>query len=92
MRNDEFNPIRARHNRIRARGKIVSILAVMGILAAGTIAVSAAQGQKAEQPKAEPVAVAQATEIRTASAEQPQQRRNVRVIPLFNTPANPTGK
>jgi hypothetical protein len=47
--------------------------------------------QMLQKPQA--VAVAQASEIRTASAEQgAQPRRQVRVIPLFNTPGNQTGK
>jgi len=88
--NEDFNPLLAR--RSRSRGLIVATLAVLGILAAGTIAVSASQSQSKSQPQSETVTVAQ-NEIRTASAEQGSQtRRQVRVIPLFNTPGNQTGK
>ncbi len=88
--NEDFNPLLAR--RSRSRGLLVSAIAVIGILAAGTIAVSASQSQGQSQQKPQTVAAAQ-TEIRTASAEQgTQTRRQVRVIPLFNTPGNQTGK
>lgn len=89
--NDDFNPLLARRN--RSRGIVISALAAFGLLAAGTLAVSAAQSQGQSPQKPQAVAAAQASEIRTASAEQgAQPRRQVRVIPLFNTPGNQTGK
>ena len=86
----QTNPLLARRNRTRA--VTISATAVLAILAAGTFAVSAKTATfseapitmaSAQQAQPEPMQVAQGSQ---------GQRRQVRVIPLFNVPQNQTGK
>ena len=91
FRSNQTNRLQNRNK--SAKGIIISMAATIAILAAGTFAVSAQtpakqQDRAIEQSANQPAA----TELRGTTAEQPATtRRQVRVIPLFNTPSNPTG-
>ena len=74
------------------RSLIVLAAAAAAVLAAGTLATSA---QTPSRPQGQQVA--QATQVQgelRSTTQEPatEQRRQVRVIPLFNTPGNQTGK
>ena len=87
---NQTNPLLARSN--RARGNALSALAIIGILAAGTYAVSAQTPVQQQGPQLAATSSALG-ELRAAINEPASQpRRQVRVIPLFNTPGNQTGK
>ncbi len=76
-----------------AKGMIFSAAAIAAILGAGTLAVSAQTPSK-QQGQQIVLASAQSPfgELRMSINEtSAQPRRQVRVIPLFNTPVNPTG-
>ena len=94
MSNDQYNPLLARSR--RNRGLIVSLTAGLGILAAGTIAVSAKTSQQFSPTQVAQVEPQTQSDLRGSqnpqTAQVGEQRRQVRVIPLFNTPVNPTGK
>lgn len=89
----QHNPLLARSR--RNRGLAVSLFAGLAALAAGTFAVSAKttpapQSQQGSQQQNVQIA---SSELRGAETSvQPERRRQVRVIPLFNTPADQTGK
>lgn len=87
------NPLLAR-NRRRSQSFLFAAMAAFGLFAAGTLAVSASQPPGgAQQSVAQQTSAPASPETRTASVEaNGQQRRTVRVIPLFNTPPNQTGK
>ena len=85
----QTNPL-ARRNSTRALA--ISATAVLAILAAGTFAVSAQTPAKQQNEQLAQISAPAAVEQPGAnSAPVSQQRRQVRVIPLFNTPQNQTG-
>ena len=86
---NDTNPLLARSR--RNRGLLISLAAGLGLLAAGTLAVSAQTSNQKERQTEQNVQVVNA-ELRTGETGQASQpRRQVRVIPLFNQPVNPTG-
>lgn len=92
MFNTSDNPLLARQQNRRFRGIALSATAALALLAAGTFAVSAKTTAQS-QPAAQTASVQ--SELRLAKAEPEAKsaapRRQVRVIPLFNTPADQTG-
>jgi hypothetical protein len=87
---NETNPLLARSR--RNRGVFISLAAALGLLAAGTLAVSAQTTSQPQAPQAEQNVQIANAEMRTGETGQTSQpRRQVRVIPLFNQPVNPTG-
>ncbi len=85
------NPLLARQQNRRLRG-IALCAASLALLAAGTFAVSAKNGAES-QPVAENAGMQLALKLAKAEpeAKAAAPRRQVRIIPLFNTPADPTG-
>ncbi len=87
----QTHPLLARKNRAMAIAGTSAAIACL--LAAGTLAVSA---QTSTQPRGQQMAAAAMPAAisplpAAATATAPQSRRQVRVIPIFNTPPNQTG-